>query len=82
MKIMSQLKNKIHFGLLLFLAMLVLQGNAAETPAFTNSVGLRFVSIPKITNTMFCVWLTRVQDFRAFVSDRTNNADYQCKRTD
>jgi len=37
---------------------------------------MRFVSVPKLTNVMFSIWLTRVQDFRHFVEDRTNNGGY------
>ncbi|HEY5232621.1 MAG TPA: SUMF1/EgtB/PvdO family nonheme iron enzyme [Verrucomicrobiae bacterium] len=71
------MKCIIQFGCLLGLLAVTLPGRAAEIPAFTNSLGLRFVSVPKITNAMFCVWLTCVQDFRAFVSDRTNNGGYE-----
>src|SRR4051812_45077984 len=50
---------------------------SADIPAtFTNSLGLRFVSIPTLTNVMFSVWLTRVQDFREFVKDHSNNGGY------
>lgn len=71
------MKTMIRLGLLLCLATPALSGITAETSAFTNSLGLRFVSVPKLTNMMFCIWLTRVQDFRAFVNDRTNNGGYE-----
>ena len=76
LKIILQMKNKIRFGWSLCLVMFALHGHAAVATTFTNSLGLRFVSIPKLTNVMFCTWLTRVQDFRAFVSDHTNNGGY------
>src|SRR5262249_861081 len=62
--------------LLLFLLLTGSPASANNLPAFTNSIGMRFVSVPGLTNVMFSVWLTRVEDFRRFVSDRTNNAGY------
>jgi formylglycine-generating enzyme required for sulfatase activity len=54
-----------------------LKASAGEAAAFTNSLGMKFVPVPGLSNVMFCVWLTRVQDFRAFVSDRANNGGYE-----
>jgi hypothetical protein len=62
--------------LLLFVALGGSSALADNLSAFTNSLGMRFVSVPKLTNVMFSVWLTRVGDFRHFVADRTNNGGY------
>jgi formylglycine-generating enzyme required for sulfatase activity len=38
-----------------------------RTPAHTNSLGMEFVSVPN-TQTLFCKWETRVQDYQAFAT--------------
>ena len=66
-------------GLCFVLLFMTLGGSSAladNLTAYTNSLGMRFVSVPKLTNVTFCIWLTRVQDFRHFVADRTNNGGY------
>jgi formylglycine-generating enzyme required for sulfatase activity len=51
-------------------AVLPSRGAAAPPPgqAFTNSLGLAFVSVPG-TKVMFCIWLARVRDFEQFVNE-------------
>jgi formylglycine-generating enzyme required for sulfatase activity len=53
------------------------QALAGKAASFTNSLGMRFVPIPGLSSVQFCVWLTRVEDFRAFVSDRAHNGGYE-----
>lgn len=43
-----------------------------ETP-WENSLGMRFVPV-KGTDVLFCIWLTRVQDFEAFVKATGHDA--------
>ncbi|NLB55356.1 MAG: formylglycine-generating enzyme family protein, partial [Lentisphaerae bacterium] len=43
--------------------------------SWTNSLGLKFSPVPG-TDVLFCVWQTRVQDFREFVNDNKNNNNY------
>jgi len=37
-----------------------------ESDLFTNSLGMKFVSLP-VAGVRFCIWPTRVQDYRAFI---------------
>lgn len=53
-----------------------LQASLVAAADFTNSLGLKFVAIPGLSNVTFCTWLTRVQDFQVFATDRTNNGGY------
>lgn len=43
--------------------------------AWENSLGMKFAPVPG-TEALFCIWETRVKDFRAFVSDRAGNNGY------
>lgn len=69
-------KRRLGFALALALPVSLVI-SSVDAAGFTNSLGLRFVPIPKLTNVMFCTWLTRVRDFRLFVNDRTNNGGYE-----
>lgn len=46
-----------------------------------NSLGMKFAPVGG-TEALFCVWETRVQDFRAFVSDRAGNSGYDYRQGD
>lgn len=35
-----------------------------------NSLGMRFVPVPGVKNALFCVWETRVKDFRRFLEEQ------------
>ena len=61
---------------LMFLALGGSSTLADNLTAFTNSLGMKFVSVPKLTNVMFSISLTRVRDFQHFVADGTNNGGY------
>ena len=41
---------------------------APKEPPFTNSLGMVFVPV-RGSKALFCIWETRVRDFRAFVKD-------------
>ncbi|NLB55509.1 MAG: formylglycine-generating enzyme family protein [Lentisphaerae bacterium] len=42
---------------------------------WTNSLGMKFSPVSG-TDVLFCVWQTRVKDFREFVKDKKNNNNY------
>jgi len=63
---------------LLLLALVVTTATvrAGNPVLLTNSLGMRFVAVPKLTNVLFSIWPTRVQDFRQFVTDHAHNGGY------
>lgn len=73
----NKLTKAVHSLLLCLAIFTVLKATAGEAAASTNSLGMKFVTIPGLSNVQFCIWLTRVEDFRAFVFDRTNNGGYE-----
>jgi hypothetical protein len=50
------------------------QGAASELNHWTNSLGMRFAPVQE-SKVMFCIWVTRVQDFEAFVKATGYNAE-------
>jgi hypothetical protein len=51
-----------------FVVAFTLTNKAATMPeTWTNSLGMEFVTVPSL-DVLFCVWLTRNQDYQAFVS--------------
>jgi Sulfatase-modifying factor enzyme 1/Trypsin-like peptidase domain len=46
---------------------------ASKEQPWVNSLGMKFVPVPE-TEALFCIWDTRVQDFKVFVSDTGYNA--------
>lgn len=44
-----------------------------------NSLGMKFVPVEG-TDVLFCIWETRVQDFEAFVNDRTGNGGFDYRQ--
>jgi hypothetical protein len=49
-------------------ALLERQAYAEPSKTWENTLGMRFVSVPR-TRVWFCIWVTRVQDFAAFVRE-------------
>ncbi|MDZ4199596.1 MAG: formylglycine-generating enzyme family protein [Kiritimatiellia bacterium] len=47
-----------------------------DAPLWENSLGMRFASVAGLSKVKFCVWETRVRDFRAFIQDAAHNRGY------
>jgi formylglycine-generating enzyme required for sulfatase activity len=47
-----------------------------ERKSYTNSLGMEFVPVEGLPETLFSIYETRVKDFRQFAGDGANNDDY------